>query len=200
MKILLACPIIDKKQYCIYEWLDSVVALINNNVQVFLVDNSDDDKFVNTVKDYCHKIKLDIKIIHLLGMKGKEGHARIAESHKEIQKEIIIGNYDYWFSLECDVIVPSNTLDLLLKHIEGVDVVRHCYPEKTDSNIETDGIGCALFKRNILLEFSLGEWGLCDKLKPQRYYSNDLWLHTQMWRAGKTIKDLHGVIKPIKHL
>ena len=198
MKILIGTPIRDGKGYCIYEWLDSVKAL-EHQCDVLLVDNSDTEDFVDRVAEHCERIKLDIRILHLDNMRGKEVLERIALSHKRIQEKVLEGGYDYWFSLECDNIVPANALHILLTEIEGIEVVRHFYPEKTRKHIEVDGIGCALFKRKILEDFKLGEYGTCDSLEPQRAYSPDNWLYMKLWREKVKVKDLHNFLD-IKHL
>jgi len=198
MKILIGTPIRDVKGYCIYEWLDSVKAL-EYKFDVLLVDNSDTEDFVDRVATHCERIKLDARIIPLGGMRGKTVYERIALSHKRIRKEVLKGGYDYWFSLECDNIVPADTLDILLAEIEDAEVVRHFYPEKTRPHIEVDGIGCALFKRRILEDFKLGEYGMCDLLEPKRVYSSDNWLYLRLWREKVKIKDLHNFLD-IKHL
>ena len=197
-KILLATPIRDIKEYCIYKWLDSVKKL-KGDFDILLVDNSDTINFTNRVREYCESISLEAFVIHLSDMNGKVGHERIAVSRGIIQREFLKRGYAFLFSLECDILTPEGTIELLLSEIRGAEAIRHSYPEKTREHVETGGMGCSLFTKKVLDTIEFGEFGECDPLDKQRYYSDDAWIFTRMWRENYKLIDLHNYLN-ILHL
>jgi hypothetical protein len=201
MKILIGTPIRDIKEYSIYKWLDNVKEL--SQFDTLMVDNSDDELFSIRVKEYCGKIGLqNYEIIHIPDLKGKESEYRLVQSREVIRNKLLEGDYDYWLSWECDIILPSNTLEVLVPYMEVFDVANHTYPDKDDPNYEVGGIGCSLFKRYLLEKYSFLEGGgyeKCDPICPNCYYSGDSWLVVRILRGGYKIVDLHGLLN-IKHL
>jgi len=111
MKILIACPTCERYNYCINEWLEKVKAIINHSkkhqVDYLLVDNSEEDDFFNELKEKNINI---IKTLHLENVKQTISHSR-----NLIRQKILDENYDYFFSLEQDVMPEKDILEKLLK-------------------------------------------------------------------------------------
>lgn len=76
------------------------------NFDVLLVDNSDDD-YVKTIK----KIGLNA----VKGPKEEDVIKRISESRNVLRKKVIEGDYDYFLSLEQDIVPPKDVIEKLLK-------------------------------------------------------------------------------------
>jgi len=105
MKILLGCPTAEPKKYCINEWLAGIKAL-KTPVDVILVDNSPTDDYINELKSYGLTVFKD----------SSEGDLKekIARSRNIIREYALKNNYDYFFSLEQDVIPPPDAIEKLL--------------------------------------------------------------------------------------
>jgi hypothetical protein len=202
MNVFIGTPIRDRKHYCINQWLDSVGRLYGT-WHLVMVDNSDDEAFANEVVQYCKKIGLsNYELIHLDNMRGREVNSRLQESREVLRSKFLENaDYDYFLSLECDVIVDENAIHFLrdmLYQNEGA-VVRHTYPEKSNKKLETEGIGCSMFNRDVLAKIDFIGYGECDDIQPDYYYSNDLWFYTRIQRAKYPVINLSNFLD-IKHL
>lgn len=197
-KVFIGTPIRDIKGYALDRWIASVNALDWDNLELCIVDNSDDAVFSEMVKE-----KITAKVIHLPNMSGKENEKRLALSREEFRKEFLKSDALYWFSWEADIILPPNALKELMRFIPEFDIVNHYYPDRDNPAImEECGIGCSLFKRKILEDFNFSENGgyaFCDPLMPQCYYGGDSYLIRRILRAGHKMVDLHNVLN-ISHL
>ena len=111
-KVLVGCPTSDHKSYCLEEYAKIVKSLSYSNYDVLLVDNSKE-------KNYFEKLKengLDCKRIDYI----EGARERITQSRNIIREEVLKGDYDYFFSLEQDVIPPKDVIERLLKHEKDV--------------------------------------------------------------------------------
>ncbi|MFH1210842.1 MAG: glycosyltransferase family A protein [archaeon] len=174
-KVLVGCPTSDHKEYCLKQYADAVKGLTYKNKDILLVDNSEND-------DYLEKIKKE----GLPAIKGPyyEGARDRIVSSRNILREKAIWEYDYFLSLEQDVIPPKDIIERLLQHdkeiITGVYFANNVGPtgkvaliplaykltdEKTlsmtplsEEEVFTDqlmqivscGLGCVLIKKNVL--------------------------------------------------
>lgn len=108
MKILVGCPTSDHKNYCLKDYIKSVKSLSCPNYDILLVDNS-------KTNDYYEKIKAFG--INIIRDKFQE-HARdrIISSRNIIRDYVLRNNYDYFLSLEQDVIPPRDVIERLVSH------------------------------------------------------------------------------------
>ena len=107
-KILVGCPTWEGKKYCLKEYAEALKKLDYDNFDVLIVDNSKDDSYLNEIKE-----------AGLNAVKGKwheKARDRIIASRNLIKDYALKNGYDYFFSLEQDVIPVSNTLKNLLSH------------------------------------------------------------------------------------
>lgn len=201
--VLIGTPIRDTKQYGIKRWLKSVCQLDYNNYLLYMVDNSDTPDFVRYVTDFCNEIGFTkYEIVHLDSMAGLEGEARLAPSRQKIEEKLISGDFKYWFSWECDTILPSDALKYLLRFFPEFDVVNHTYPDRDDKKLDVGGIGCSVFKREVMEGYSFtagGGYGQCEPKNHNCYYSGDSLLMSRMMWADRKIVDIHKVLS-IEHL
>ncbi len=107
-KILLGCPTSDYHEYCLKQYLEAIKGLTYNNFDVLLVDNSKTNKYYNKLKEL--KIPV-IKVPYT-----ENARERIIKSRNVIRQKVLDENYDYFFSLEQDVIPPKDVIESLLKH------------------------------------------------------------------------------------
>ncbi len=105
-KVLVGCPTSKDYEYCLEEYLLGLFSLSYPNYDILIVDNSEDDKFFNKLREY------GIKVIK--GSFYYSAIKRIVES-RNILRDYALGNdYDYFFSLEQDVIPPRDVIERLL--------------------------------------------------------------------------------------
>jgi hypothetical protein len=108
-KILLACPVSDYKEYILFEWLHHLKTL-DGFFDIFLVDNS-------YTPDLAIKLKkAGYNIIGVMPDKNDVKKVRtMAKCMEIIRNYALINNYDYLFSLECDVFPPKDIIARLLE-------------------------------------------------------------------------------------
>lgn len=122
-KVLIGCPTYESYEYCIQDYLAAVKALTYKNYDLLFVDNSKTDSFAKKLQALGANVKRipwheDVK-------------KRIEISRNMLREEVLENNYDYFFSLEQDVIPPQNTIEQLLKHEKDVVAGVYFYPFTT---------------------------------------------------------------------
>ncbi len=105
-KILVGCPTSKDYEYCLEEYLLGLFSLNYPNYDILIVDNSEDDEFFDKLKSYGLKV-------------AKGGFhnpviKRIVESRNALRNYVLEEGYDYFFSLEQDVIPPRDVINMLL--------------------------------------------------------------------------------------
>jgi hypothetical protein len=96
----------EKKDYILSEWLSMLHKFSYPNYDIYLVDNSKDPEYHKKIWEYgieCNHIE----------PKGRAPEF-IAASQNLLRQRFLRGNYDYFFSLECDNFAPPNVMELLL--------------------------------------------------------------------------------------
>lgn len=105
-KILVGCPTSDSHEYCLNEYVDMIKNLTYKNYSILLVDNSKE-------KDYFQKIK-DLGIPVIKGPYYEGALKRVVTSRNIIRQHVLDEGYDYFLSLEQDVIPPKDIIEKLL--------------------------------------------------------------------------------------
>jgi hypothetical protein len=106
-RILLACPVSDKKAYIIFKWIDCIKKL-SWKPDILLVDNSRDPLW------YKSLLKSKISVSHYQPPDGAGIRSVMAACNEMIRLYALQQNYDYLFSLECDIFPPRNIIEHLL--------------------------------------------------------------------------------------
>ncbi len=141
-KVLVGCPTSSHKEYCIEEYWERLKNLTYPNYDVLLVDNSKDDVYFEKLK------KMNIPVI-----KSKYfdfAKDRIIFSRNIIRQKVIDGDYDYFLSLEQDVIPPRGLIERLLWRNKDVvsGLVFHLVP-KVDKNGKKYLLQIPMLGRNV---------------------------------------------------
>ena len=113
----MGCPTSDYKKYCLKEYVDSINNLTYTNYDILLVDNSEDSAYFDLIESF----NVPVKRIRY----EERARDRIVKSRNLLIKELING-YDYFLSLEQDVIPPKDVIERLLQHDKKV--VAGVYP------------------------------------------------------------------------
>jgi len=111
-KILVGCPTSEHKAYCLEEYANAVKNLTYDNYDILLVDNSKGDDYFERIKSLGLPVK---KSDYCEGAKE-----RIVKSRNLIRDVVLNEGYDYFFSLEQDVIPPKDVIERLLAHNKEV--------------------------------------------------------------------------------
>ena len=170
-KILVGCPTSQHKEYSLKEYLDGIKNLTYKNFDFVLVDNSENDDYFNKLKE------LGINVIKGKYFDGAKD--RVVHSRNILRKYCIDNNYDYFLSLEQDVVPPKNVIEKLLNHNKDITSALYFYlgddnktllpmmwihykgdyakrlmidevPENELVEVITSGLGCVLIKNNVL--------------------------------------------------
>jgi len=111
-KILVGCPTCDLYEYVLDDYAKAVKKLQGPSYDVVLVDNSKDD-------DFLEKIRL--KGIYAMKIPYAESaKERIMQSRNRLRKKVLEEGYEWFFSLEMDVMPPPDVLERLLKWKEKI--------------------------------------------------------------------------------
>ncbi len=96
------------KEYCLKEFLDGFKKLTYKNKDVLFVENSKDNKYFDKLKE------LGLNVIK--GPYFESPIQSISASRNLLIEKTIRENYDYYFSLDQDVVPPSDVLERLSSH------------------------------------------------------------------------------------
>lgn len=117
VKVLVASPTADVKEYCFHEWMGVVSNLTYENYDVYISDNSDTRDFMLRCKE---RYKDEMLIDKLSPSQHKSVQHIMAKSHDKCRKKALDGGYDYLLHLETDVFPPLNIIERLLDHKRNV--------------------------------------------------------------------------------
>ena len=202
MKILIGTPIHEVKDYCMEQWLQNV-SKIKYPAHLLLVDNSPGLGYVKKVKGYLAKYGIrNYHIKHIELPQEQKIFERVARSREIIRQEVLVQNYDAWFSWECDQIIPADALDILVKIINTGDfmMVNHNNWTRQTLNSPNFDFGVALIKREALEKHGfLLEFGT-DPEMPDSWEPGEDWFRKRVLRGGGNYAEVDGLIKPVYHL
>ena len=201
MKILIGTPIHQIKDYCMERWLENVAKLrLEYPTDFLMVDNSPGLDYVEKVKGYCAKYRINnYKIEHLEIGEQQGRDEKIARSREIIRQEILANDYDAWFSWESDQIIPPDTLGKLVKIMEeGIYTMIHpnAWAQKVPAEPDAS-FGVCLIR--------MGPVEKCTSLLDppalrSSWYGGEAWFKKQVLESGGNYIEIYGLIKPIYHL
>lgn len=112
-RVLVCGPQHESKNYAWDKWANNVKNFTYPNFDVFLSDNSDNDKNTKMIKDFGFSAE------HV--QKNKKGIIfTMKDSHEQCRQKAISGGYDYMLHLETDVIPPIDVIERLLHNRKKV--------------------------------------------------------------------------------
>lgn len=201
MKILTATPINEVKDYSMKRWLASV-SQQDYSTDLLLVDNSENKQYVKKVQKYCDELKLkNYKITHIKTKPTMSVEERLAISRELIRQEVLLNDYEAWFSWECDIIIPPDTLSKLVEQIENLWVVAHAYPNRMYPDKINAEFGITLIKKIVLEKFIFTDSYKDFDVKRKSFYSGDAWFNSWMIKNyDEYYAHIYDIVKPIYHL
>jgi len=125
-KVLVGCPTSIHKKYCIGEYWDRLSNLTYPNYDVLLVDNSKDNSYLYNLNE--------MGVPAIKSRYFKFAKDRVVFGRNLLREKVLKGGYDYFLSLEQDVIPPRGVIERFLwrdkKIISGL--VFHLVPRVND--------------------------------------------------------------------
>lgn len=195
-RILIGCPTSNHKYYALKQYIGAIKTLTYNNCGVLLVDNSKTNAYYNLIKKDMPVIK---------GKYFESARERIVESRNILREKTLKGDYDYFLSLEQDVIPPRNIIERLMSYnknivtgvyfgydnennllpllyakVKGDEVRNLTFDEvKEPKLIEVDacGLGCVLISRKVLKKVKF-------RFDPNSPAFDDIWFSVDATKAG----------------
>ncbi|MFH0751971.1 MAG: hypothetical protein V1914_00035, partial [archaeon] len=138
-KILVGCPVSDRHEYCTEEFLKAIKEISYDNYDILLIDNSKDDRFFNSIKD---------KVPIIRGKSFPNVYERLIHGRNILRQKALDENYDYFFSLEQDVIPPKDIIDRLLAPKK--DVITGVYFKPWEDGSDKEPVAMAWVKHPTL--------------------------------------------------
>ena len=118
-RVLIGAPVSHYHLYCTEAYLKSLKSLTYSNYDICLVDNSPTDRFYNFLK------QKGINVIRK-DMEGRQIREKIVDCRNILREKALNEGYDYFFSVEQDILLPKNAIELLLK--EDKKIITGIYP------------------------------------------------------------------------
>lgn len=112
-RVLVGCPTYQGKAYILDRYAARVKELDYPNYDILLVDNSEDG---GAYRKRIERLGLPC----VTGPRRKQSDVRLAASRNVLRERAVLGGYDYYFSLEQDVIPPRDILTRLVGHKKDV--------------------------------------------------------------------------------
>lgn len=107
-KVLVATTIYEGKDYIIDRYYKNLLNLSYPNYDILLVDNSRDNKYKKEL------VRRGYNVVHV--SRGKHSREGVANGLNYIRKYALNHGYDYWMSIECDLIPPRDIIERLMLH------------------------------------------------------------------------------------
>lgn len=113
-KVLIGCPTYFKYKYCIDKFLEAIKQLNYSNYKLIFAENSENNNYFNYLKSLgCEVIKIPFTNTPL---------QRIVDSRNTLIEYALQNNYDYFFSVDQDVILPQNSIPELINMNKDISV------------------------------------------------------------------------------
>ncbi len=107
-KILVGCPTSEHKSYALERYAAGLKSLSYENFDICIVDNSKDNEYLKRIKSEG--------LPAIKGPYSNKARQRIIESRNILRRKVLDEGYEYFFSLEQDVVPPQDIIQKLLEH------------------------------------------------------------------------------------
>lgn len=138
-KILVGCPTSEHKSYALERYAEGLKSLNYDNFDILLVDNSKTDEYYKKIKS------LGIPVVK--GPYYEGAKQRIVDSRNILRQKVLDEGYDYFFSLEQDVIPPVSIIQRLLEHNKEIITGVYFTYQKNKEGIDL-GLAPVLWKKS----------------------------------------------------
>ncbi len=120
-KVLVGCPTAVYKEYCLDQYAKAATSLRYGRYDIIIVDNSPSEEYKKKLEEtFSSYNKNNLKITILKGDHLEHAKERIVSSRNLIREYALERGFDYFLSLEQDVIPPKDIIERLLRHKKSV--------------------------------------------------------------------------------
>ena len=121
-KILVGCPTANFKEYALDFYILGLKNLTYTNFDLIIVDNSESNEYFNLLNKKINKETIpNAKNIYIIKDTFKEkARDRIISSRNIIRQKVLDGNYDYFLSLEQDILPYKDMIERFLNDLEKI--------------------------------------------------------------------------------
>lgn len=185
IKILIGIPIHESRDYAIKRWLANVAKLREvSSANLLLVDSSLGVEYMKKVEGYLAKYGVtDYQLKHIEIPEFQSGDERMGRSREIIRQEILSGDYDAWFSWECDQITPPDALGRLVRIMKDGNymMVSHNPLTKKVLAEPNNNFGCTLIRKDALKKYG---FLLEYPDMPDCWHGGEAWFKTRLLEDG----------------
>lgn len=107
-KVLIGVTIYEDKDYIFKEFYENIKNLTYDNYELLIVDNSATKKYYSKLK------RMGVPVIHV--NRGANSRVAHAKSLNKIRDYLLKNDFDYWMSIESDLIPPVDIIERLMAH------------------------------------------------------------------------------------
>ncbi|MBI4043667.1 MAG: hypothetical protein HY393_02575 [Candidatus Diapherotrites archaeon] len=122
-RVLVGCPTFQGKAYCLNEYLEGLESLTCQNAEVYLVDNSKTGEYARLLeekaRDWSDRTGKKFGV-HRMAENVEPVRRRIVDCRNFLREKALHEGFEYFLSLEQDVIPPANAIEQLLACKKGL--------------------------------------------------------------------------------
>lgn len=155
-KVLIGCPVNERKQYCVGDYLINVTNFTYLSKDFYFCDNSHDATW--HVKNFL----LKGYNCGYVSPNKKQNHHYVTESFNKIREYFLQSDCDYWLCLEIDLFPPPDIIESMLAYNEQIVSARYFIGDGKDSRLmsmEFDDTFQPNTNRNMTLTENFVEYG-----------------------------------------
>ena|SRR3989338_3967937 len=123
-KILIGCPTYDGKVYCLEKYVQGLKALKGSNLSFLIVDNSKEEEYAKLIGT------LGVPATHINYL--PDARDRVTVSRNLLRNVVLEGEYDYFLSLEQDIIPEPEIIEKMLAHKKDIVAAPYCLFHEID--------------------------------------------------------------------
>lgn len=164
-KVFIGTPIHVRKDYCMQQFMHAVNSIDYPEFHHCVVDNSPTANYVNDIKTLYNTPKRSFFRVETAdeSLKGDSSHKRLVASYTIMRDQFLATDYEFFMTLECDVMIPSDGLKKLVEAdkdmIQGFYYTGFFGQEDNGTGLlkfeHNKGLnGVSLFKRKVLEQIS----------------------------------------------
>ena len=129
-KVLVGGPVSRHHEYSTDAFIRALKEMDYPNFDILLIDNSDNEEFYNKFRDKVSMIKADFQTDDI--------KRKMVCSRNLIREKVLEGNYDYFFNVDQDTVVPKDALKKLVSDNKNVvsGVYYNLFPTYSGGKIE----------------------------------------------------------------
>lgn len=122
--VLVGCPTNEIKGYCLDKYVEGLYSLSYSNFDVCVEDNSKSSEYykrLTSIADEWDKRheKSTFRVIRS-GYNSPKARTRLVEGRNKLVDLVLREKYDYFFSLEQDIVPPPDVIERLMSHSKDI--------------------------------------------------------------------------------